>query len=1327
MQYFLGGGKIQTKSLTDETGFKGKSRYDESIRGLTEWRKRIWMHTSDAPTMDDLIQTFKEDWANDFGGDNLEDSAIRDEIIDVINRNTTPSDLSTNLKESMSVNGKVFSNREDRIIAQQEAEMAERYELDQDDLSKIEDEDLGLVANELNNINEGILTKEEIDKQAKEYDDYYNSLSDAEKELENKKLLYEKDNSSDSRTESKKNDEVESAKEARKQDGEKDGKSNEPRAEAEKQQLDKETGEGEVVGKDAVFLHAGMETKGVVIEELENGTLRIKGKDGTIYKKPKGDVGIAGSKEKFYEDVAGAKPNTQTGRIVTDPIVGGNKKKISEIIFDVTKNIKQRLFFSKTERGYAGTYNSGNSAVKIKYNGDLDVTAHEIGHSIDDLFGVLKDVVQNPTPTIEAELAKFSPFGSKPPKNHPNPKAYEMMEGFAEWVRAFLVNPNEAKIQAPELFDLYNTKVSEEYKKALTEFSNDIRRFMGSSSVDKVKANIRFEPKKNDSLISRILNSKETNSEFNMTWVDRLAENFLDPLQAFNKAFKFAMDEKGVDNVLPKDDPRIGARLLAGANTKFEDVLANGMRDGQNKVLLDNNGKVKNLNWLLEPLDNTDKTTIKQDMEDVMAYMVAERTVELSKKLGRESGLSGAGGGMIKDVDVAQQALDEFNNGDPNKLARIKEAAERYREFADDILKYMVEKGRLAQKIEDADGNLIGGYDYIKQNNLQYVAMNRIMETEPGREIELNTKGGRLGSKGEPINKVKGSSKEIDNVYLNLFDSLNKSMKEADRNEVLAAFRNMIIGNRKMHDGEPNRLSDIGVQGKQGDKNSVTIFIDGKPEHWIFQEDIYNAIKGLNEEGFKFHPVITAFPKTLRWTVTHFPVFAARNVVRDFQERILKSRVGSGVKELTGDKQDVSDVAFAGGLNAGHYLNSKENYYELLEQTMHDISKNKKFVLLDGDAFKKGWQSYKDLLSKSESINRVAEYRAAFKKAKNEGMDDYNASIYAAYQSRDLMDFALIGNQMKWINQVIPFSNAAVQGLRRSAIAGKENPKAFTAKLLAYTILPQMLLWMYNHKDDETAEEYEALPSHQKDLFWNFKIGTNKWASIPKPFELGLGGSFVDRLMSMGFYGNEKAFEGYLGSVGKSVIPIDQNVLIPIAPAVAENIMNYDLFRDKAIVPPAENNLNLAMRNTETASRAGQALQEVSGIDARKIDHFIKGQFSYYGSTALKLSDIGKENSKNKFGISDLGFFKETPAYNSKEVQDFMAYINEYGLNRSGYYQSFSRKAKEYFNAKTDEEKEVKARILRKYAKENLERLKESNMDERQKEKAEKKKERRNN
>ena len=246
MQYFLGGGKIQTKSLTDETGFKGKSRYDESIRGLTEWRKRIWMHTSDAPTMDDLIQTFKEDWANDFGGDNLEDSAIRDEIIDVINRNTTPSDLSTNLKESMSVNGKVFSNREDRMIAQQEAEMAERYELDQDDLSKIEDEDLGLVANELNNINEGILTKEEIDKQAKEYDDYYNSLSDAEKELENKKLLYEKDNSSDSRTESKKNDEVESAKEARKQDGEKDGKSNEPRAEAEKQQPNKEAGEGEV-------------------------------------------------------------------------------------------------------------------------------------------------------------------------------------------------------------------------------------------------------------------------------------------------------------------------------------------------------------------------------------------------------------------------------------------------------------------------------------------------------------------------------------------------------------------------------------------------------------------------------------------------------------------------------------------------------------------------------------------------------------------------------------------------------------------------------------------------------------------------------------------------------------------------------------------------------------------------------------------------------------------------------------------------------------------------------------------------------------------------
>src|SRR5690606_6998984 len=117
--------------------------------------------------------------------------------------------------------------------------------------------------------------------------------------------------------------------------------------------------------------------------------------------------------EKFYDEIAGSKP-ANTGRIPVAPIIG-KPKDLSKILLDVSKALKQKVFFLNPGRRAAGTYSPGSGAIKIKFTGDLDVTAHEIGHSIDDHFSLLKDLKNNPNPVIDAELAKFSPFGSKPP------------------------------------------------------------------------------------------------------------------------------------------------------------------------------------------------------------------------------------------------------------------------------------------------------------------------------------------------------------------------------------------------------------------------------------------------------------------------------------------------------------------------------------------------------------------------------------------------------------------------------------------------------------------------------------------------------------------------------------------------------------------------------------------------------------------------------------------------------------------------------------------------------------------------------------------------
>ncbi len=1007
------------------------------------------------------------------------------------------------------------------------------------------------------------------------------------------------------------------------------------------------------------------------------------------------------STKKAYENIAGLKPRSQEGRVPVEPIVGGAVKDISQIIFDVSKDTKQRLFMGSAgsgRRSSLGTYNPGNSAVKIKFNGDLDTTAHELGHSIDDLFGVLGELQKTPNLPVEMELNKFSPFGSTPPAGHPNPRLYTYAEGFAEFLRAYIVNPEKTKTEAPNLFKLYEARVSPEYRKAVDGFSKDIRTWAGSSGRDMVLSNVEWKPEEKKGIVGQILSKSEPNNMFGITWADKLAANFVNPMRAFDKATEYAKGLKGIDEVLPENDPILQARVLLGVDGKVSELLDTGMIDAKMNVLRDKDGNVKNLNWLLEPIDNTDISTIEKGLKDAVSYMIAEKTVEKGKQFERESIISGIGGGIFKDVDVAKKALDEFNAMDPKKLEAIKEAASRYREMADDVLKYMVDKGRLSKE----------NYDKIKADNTQYVAMQRVIEAEPGREIEVyKSGGGSVGSKTEVIHQFKGSTKKIQNPYTSLLDLIYKGVKESDRNETLLAFRNLLVPERTdMYDGTPVRLADIGTRAKAAEKETITIFVDGKPEYWKFQTDVYKALKGLDGDAYKLPAVVTALPSILRWTVTHFPVFAARNVVRDFQDRIIKSNENSyknlyGIKDFIGDKEHWNEVARAGGLNAGFYMKDRVHYYGLLETAMKDMAKNKKSILVDPARLKAGWDGYKSILQKSETINRVAEYRAGFRNGKAKGMDDYNAKLYAALKSRDLLDFALMGHWMKVVNQMIPFSNAAIQGTRSALVRAKENPLGFTGRMVAFSVIPSIGLWLLNNKDEESRKQYNELPDYQRDLFYNFKAGPDKWVSIPKPYELSLMGSAVDRGMSF-YAGDKEAFKGYGGTVAKSLFPFDEASFAGGFQAIIEASTNYDYFRDKNIVAPHEEALDLALRDTERASRLGKAVQDMSGIDARKIDHFIKGTFSYYGKTATELSDIGKQGDKNPFTLGDVGFFRQTPAYNGKSAQEFMEISKKGGLTSTLPYKEFTNRVKKYFAAVSEEDRERMAKELNDYAQKNL-------------------------
>lgn len=1010
---------------------------------------------------------------------------------------------------------------------------------------------------------------------------------------------------------------------------------------------------------------------------------------------------------KFYSENMGATPPV-TGRVMPDPIVGQKPKQLRKIVSDVTKGLKQRIIYAKAGRNVLGAYLPGFKGIQIRRNNDLDTIAHELGHSIDDHFDLYTKIAKDSAAL--QELDQFAPHGSNPPANHPNPRRYIDKEGFAEWLRAYIVNPTAAEQMAPKVTALYRKHTSEKFRNTIKQFSYDIRISAGANGADIMKANIEFDPEKPKGLLGKLFRKEETDSELNFTWVNKLAANFINPLAAFEKAYSYAKGLRGLDEVLPENDPLILSRILLGIDGKFGEILKSGMINGRGDVITDSEGHAMTFNWLLEPLDNTTTGTVRQDMEDTFAYMVAERTVELSQRFERANELTGVSAGQEgkTDLAIALRTLNEYENGDPNRLARIQEAAKRYRQFADAMLSYAVDKGRLSQE----------AYEYITENNEYYVALQRINETAPGEEVTGFVRpGGSIGAQTEFMHSIKGSTKSIKNPYIPLLDTLYKTIRESDRNDVLRSFRDLLVDPRFSNEGDPKRYSDIGMIVKEPGEGNIPIFINGNVEYWRFHKDIYEQLKGLDKEAYRLPSLITWPATTLRFFTTHFPAFAVRNWIRDTQDRLIKSTTGSGFASLIGSQEDWHAIARAGGLNSGHYAKSKDYYYGLLTEAMSGMAKDKRFILADPALFKRMWSGYTDLLTKGETSNRVAEYRSAFKEAKKKGMDDYNAAMYAAYKARNLIDFAIMGNWMKIANQIIPFSNAAVQGLRSAAYSLKENPGGFMLKTLAYSIVPGVAAWLWNHRNDEDEKLYEELPGYQRDMFWNFRIGPNNWLSIPKPYELAIPQMGLDRLLSYKYADNKKAFDGLTEQVFKLLLPFDEGNIAGPYQTVIEGMANYDFFRERNIIPVDEDPLNLAMRHTETASRLGQLLQKFSqleaikyipfvrnlaNIDARKWDHFLQRQFSYTGAFALKLSDIGRDDSRHEFDFTDTGLFKRSPAYNAKSVQDMIAYAKEFGLTKTPAYKGFNGIVGDYFNADTDEQREEIGKQLIDYSKELL-------------------------
>jgi hypothetical protein len=1058
----------------------------------------------------------------------------------------------------------------------------------------------------------------------------------------------------------------------------------------------------------------------------------------------KPDEGAIGPGEELGQGDFGARGTRQAmqakyPRISVEPIASESASAPSEMIVNISDITGRNVRVGKTGAGggksAAGVYKPATADTVIRRPNDVDTAAHEIAHSLDDEYGIVaqwnKPRAKSP---YDAELEQFWWHGSATPSGPRSKLAYKRAEGVAEFVRAYMVNPDAARTAAPTFAKFFESKVPAEVLAKIRAAGDDVRKWSGASPAAKTKANIQWEPEKPAGVVDAVVKAvRGTGADFEITALDKINQMLGDRLFPVIKAIREAKIFHGIKDLLPEHDPELLIRNHAGINDKIEDVLDRGMTDAHGKRV------TQPFKEILEPLDKTNRNTLDRDTKDMLAFAVSERVLErgevldkrsfrelaaqLEKDIGRyelaasqsnvspdmkakikaaadrlktalktaeqvqgpnalrlkaiidalpntryaidaskairanyeqKGRLSGAGALMERDDVIAQKTIAELSK-DPARLARLKDSAARYREWADSLLKYMLEKGRLTPE----------QYQGIKEDNNFYVSFNRIMDEVAPSTVKRSNK--HLGTVRKAIQKFTGSTRPMDNPLMSLLEKTYSTVREADRNEVLRSFIDVLTNDRGMYQGKPQPFAGIGRRVQPQEPNSIQVFRNGKAEHWQFPTEIHETLKGVGQDDFHILVKLASIPsQILKNAVTHSPMFMARNVLRDTVARSILSEHGGKpwdvLKGLT--KDEISQIKQYGGGQAGLYLTDRKSYYREQNARMRELTRNDGIVSTIIASPKKLAQGYLKLAKDSELIGRAAEFRRAHKHARESlGYDDYNASLYAANKSRGLMDFAVAGSLVRTLNQLVPFTNAAVQGLRKSYQVGKKDPVGFARRMAVYTIPMSLAVWAWNARDDKTEAEYWQLPAYQRDMFWNFKFG-NTWLRVPKPFELGMLSSGVERAIAK-MRGDDHAFEGYGGSVGKALIPFDEGAVAGPLKPVMETMANHDFFRDRYIVPPYENDLELDRRmGTENASRLGQMLQKMTNVDARKADYLVQNQFGGFGQMATATSDIGKKDTSQQL-MRLSGVTSPSPTSAARDVQAVMQIARERGETAS--------------------------------------------------------------
>lgn len=676
----------------------------------------------------------------------------------------------------------------------------------------------------------------------------------------------------------------------------------------------------------------------------------------------------------------------------------------------------------------------------------------------------------------------------------------------------------------------------------------------------------------------------------------------------------------------------VRARMSNGASGAVSAMMGAGRiyldeGEGVIDVKQDTNGLVHALN----------KLGGAAEVEKFFGWIAANRAEKLAED-GREN--------LFTDEDIqAGKVLNQGTLQDGRSRNEVYDQVfTEFQQHRDDILAIAEKAGIITPENREMWANEF------------YVPFYRVMEDDDSVQ-GAKTMGGL--SRQQAYKKLKGGSQNVNDLLQNTIMNFHHLVDASLKN--LAAAQAM-----------DNALElEVATPTNEATKSKQATFVlrEGEKVWYDVHDDlVFQSLTALNSTGMN-----GAAMKTMRWfkriftnMTTSTPQFLVANLLRDSLSSMAVAdlkfnpvgNVASGIKSfglLDKTKYERARLLATGGaFSFGHIYGEDADsirYYIDGEMRRADIVKDPAGLLKHGlKPVQAAWDKWQDVSNSFENANRMA----AFKQAEEAG----KGKLYAAHQSRDMMDFSGIGAwpAVRFLVDVVPFLNARLQGLDKLYRAGVKpttkvvmnalgvgdvsaslSEKKAAARFMAVVgalSMATMALYLRNRDD----EEYQKLEDWHKDSYWWFRVGDNA-ITIPKPFEVGAIATLTERLLEQAVddKATGKLFAERLGHMLSSTFafsPIPQM----IQPTI-DVYANKDSFTGRQIETMGQQRLSPSMRTTDRTTAAaellGKGMEAALGADSSytlspiQIDYLIGGYFGQVGAWAVGHGDVLRNTLSN--------------------------------------------------------------------------------------------------